>query len=142
MCANYFKFACIGHKFYLENLHFTARLVLKSIACMALVRKAADEIRITVFFKSFGVKKINELVVTSNQLTNNFADLVTSCLGQDVACGPPVVLRCFIQAKQVKSACRLPLKLLNSDSLWLARFLTYCSCKTSIPLRTHYKKRN
>jgi hypothetical protein len=36
-------------------------MVLKSATCMALVRKAADEIRITIF-SSFGAKKINELV--------------------------------------------------------------------------------
>jgi hypothetical protein len=44
--------------------------VLKSIACVALVRKAADEIKITIFFKSLGVKKINELVVPTNKLKN------------------------------------------------------------------------
>jgi hypothetical protein len=58
--------------------------VSKPIACVTLVRKAADEIRITIFFESFGVKKINELVVTSNKLTNNFAVLVTSVLGPRV----------------------------------------------------------
>jgi hypothetical protein len=42
------------------------------------------------FFKSFGVKKINELVVTSNKFSNNFAGLVTSGLGPDVILGPPV----------------------------------------------------
>jgi hypothetical protein len=42
------------------------------------------------FFKSFGVKKIIQFAVTTNKLTNNFADLVTSGLGSDVACGPPV----------------------------------------------------
>jgi hypothetical protein len=42
--------------------------VLKSIACVALACKAADEIIMTIF-KSFGLKKINELVVTSNKLT-------------------------------------------------------------------------
>jgi hypothetical protein len=41
------------------------------------------------FFKSFGAKKINELVVTSNKL-NNFAGLVTSGLESDVARGLPV----------------------------------------------------
>jgi hypothetical protein len=63
---------------------------LKSTACVALVRKAADEIRITIFLKSFGVWKINELVVTSNKLTNNFDGLVTSGLGPDMARGLPV----------------------------------------------------
>jgi hypothetical protein len=33
--------------------------VLKSIACKALVTKAPDEIRITIFFfKSFGIKEL------------------------------------------------------------------------------------
>jgi hypothetical protein len=32
---------------------------------VALVRKAAYKIRITIFFKSFGAKKMNKLVVTS-----------------------------------------------------------------------------
>jgi hypothetical protein len=62
---------------------------LKSIAG-ALVRKTTDEVRITNFFKSFGVEKINELVVTSYKLTNNFAGLITNGLGPDVARGPPV----------------------------------------------------
>jgi hypothetical protein len=52
---------------------------------MALIRKAADEIRITISFKSFGMKEINELVVTSKKLTNNRAGLFTSGLGPDVA---------------------------------------------------------
>jgi hypothetical protein len=77
-------------EFLPRKLTFYGR-VLKSIACVALVQKAADEIRITISFKSFGVKKINELVVTSNKLTNNFASLVTNGLGPDVARGPPVV---------------------------------------------------
>jgi hypothetical protein len=55
-----------------------------------LVRKAADEIRITILLKSFGVKKINKLVVTGNRLTYDFAGLVTSGLGPDVTRGPPV----------------------------------------------------
>jgi hypothetical protein len=38
-------------------------------------------------FKYFGVKKINEIVVTSNKLRNNVAKLVTSGLGPDVAPG-------------------------------------------------------
>jgi len=38
--------------------------------------------------KSFGAKEVNELVVTSNKLTN-FADLITRDLGPDVARGPP-----------------------------------------------------
>jgi hypothetical protein len=38
---------------------------------VGLVHKAADEIRITISFKSFEVKKINKLIVTSNKLTKN-----------------------------------------------------------------------
>jgi hypothetical protein len=55
---------------------------------VVLVRKAADEIRITIYFKSFGVKKINELVVSGKKLADNFAGLVTSGLGLDVTRGP------------------------------------------------------
>jgi hypothetical protein len=66
--------------------------VLKSIACVALEHKAAEEIRITIF-KHFRMKKVNEFVVTSNKLTNNFAGLVTSGLGPDVARRPPVAPR-------------------------------------------------
>jgi hypothetical protein len=43
-------------------------MVLKSVACVALVPKTADETRITIVFKSFGSKKINELVATNNRL--------------------------------------------------------------------------
>jgi hypothetical protein len=56
---------------------------------VALVRKAADQIIIDVLFKTFGIKKINKLLITGDKLTNNFADLVTSCLEPDVAFGPP-----------------------------------------------------
>jgi hypothetical protein len=59
---------------------------LKSVTYVALVRKAADKIRITMFFKPFRVRKIYELVVT-NKLTNNFTGLVTSGLRPDEACG-------------------------------------------------------
>jgi hypothetical protein len=51
--------------------------VFKSVACVAIVRKAADEIRITIFFKSIGVKKIDELIVSGNKLTNNFEGPIT-----------------------------------------------------------------
>jgi hypothetical protein len=80
--------ACIDKNFTWK-LTFYGR-VLKSIAYVTLVHKAADEIRITIFFKSFGIKKTNELVVTSNKLTNKFAGLVISGLGPDVARSPPV----------------------------------------------------
>jgi hypothetical protein len=38
---------------------------------MALVCKATDELRITIFFASFDVMEINELVVTNVKLTNS-----------------------------------------------------------------------
>jgi hypothetical protein len=62
--------------------------VLKSIACVALVCKAAVKIRIMIF--SNPSEKINELVVTRNKATNNFAGLITSDLGPNVARRPPV----------------------------------------------------
>jgi hypothetical protein len=66
--------------------------VLKLIACVALVRKAADEIKITIFvFKFLGLKKIYALVAITNKITNNFTGLFTSRLGPDLARGPPVV---------------------------------------------------
>jgi hypothetical protein len=64
--------------------------ILKSTACVALVHKATDKICIIIFFKPFGAKKINELAVTSNKLTNNFPALITSGLEPDVACRLPV----------------------------------------------------
>jgi hypothetical protein len=45
------------------------------------------------FVISLGSNKINELIVSSNKLTNNLAGLVTSFLESGVACGPPVGLR-------------------------------------------------
>jgi hypothetical protein len=57
---------------------------------VTLVRKAADETRIT-FFTSLEVNKVNELIVTSNELTN-FTGLVASGLGPDVSRGPPVLV--------------------------------------------------
>jgi hypothetical protein len=59
--------------------------VLKRISCVALVPKAADEIKITIFFKYFGENKIKKLAAISNKLKNNLAGLVTSGLGPDVA---------------------------------------------------------
>jgi hypothetical protein len=55
---------------------------------VTLVRKADKDKNHDFFFRSFGVKKINEFVETRNTLTNNFASFVTSDLGPDVACGP------------------------------------------------------
>jgi hypothetical protein len=46
-------------------------------------------------FKPFEIKKINDFVATSNELTSNFAGLVTSDLRPDVACGLPVWPHCF-----------------------------------------------
>jgi hypothetical protein len=76
-------------QFLPRKLTFYGR-VLKSIACVALVRKAADEMRIKISFKSLGIKEINGLVVTCNELTNSFEGLVTSGFVPDVARGPPV----------------------------------------------------
>jgi hypothetical protein len=45
--------------------------------------------RTTIFFRSFDVNKINNLVITSNKLNNLWA-MVTSGVGLDVACRPPV----------------------------------------------------
>lgn len=55
---------------------------------MTLVHDVTDDI-ITIFFRSFGVKKVNECVVISNKLTDKFAGLVLSGLGPVVARGPP-----------------------------------------------------
>jgi hypothetical protein len=46
------------------------------------------------FLKFFCIKKMNELVATGNKLTNNFADLVRSCLGPDVG-REPLVVSCW-----------------------------------------------
>jgi hypothetical protein len=43
---------------------------------------------IVISFKSFGAKKIHELAITGNKLTNNLAGLVTSGVRPDVARGP------------------------------------------------------
>jgi hypothetical protein len=76
MCTNYYGVTCYFKfipatalyqiQFLYGKLTFYGR-VLKSIACVVLVFKATDEIRIMIFFKSLGVKKINELVVTRNK---------------------------------------------------------------------------
>jgi hypothetical protein len=62
---------------------------------MALVRKAANEIPKDhdFLFKSLGIKKINELVITSNKLKNNFVGLVAVGLVLDVARGQPDIPR-------------------------------------------------
>jgi hypothetical protein len=57
---------------------------------VALVREAADEIGVTIILKSVGVKKLNELAVTSNNLTNNFSGLIASCTGPDMARRPRI----------------------------------------------------
>jgi hypothetical protein len=53
---------------------------------VAIVRKAAEEI--TRFLQFVGASNINESVLTGNKI-RNFASLVTSGLGSDVARGPP-----------------------------------------------------
>jgi hypothetical protein len=54
--------------------------VLQSVACVAFERKAADEITITITFKSFGENKINELgvTVTDSQITSQASLQVVS----------------------------------------------------------------
>jgi hypothetical protein len=54
--------------------------------CSTFTCKTGDEIRNTVL-KSFKVKTINELVVTSNKLTNNSLVVVTSRIGPNAAAG-------------------------------------------------------
>jgi hypothetical protein len=49
--------------------------------------------RILILFIPFGLKKMNDLVVISNNITNTFAGLITSNFGPDVARGQPVLLR-------------------------------------------------
>jgi hypothetical protein len=86
MCTNYYRF--VYFKFAPATAYMSQFLpgkrtfygrVLKLVACVALARKASDEIRITILLNlSWYVKKINELIVTSNKLTNTAAGLVTS----------------------------------------------------------------
>jgi hypothetical protein len=73
-------------QFLFKKLTYYGR-VLKPTASVALVRKVADEIRVTTFSKTFQTKKINETIVTRNKLTNNFVGLVTSGIRSDVATG-------------------------------------------------------
>lgn len=56
---------------------------------MTPVRNAADEVRLTAFFKTFGANKRNGLVVITNNLKNSFGTLVTRGLGPDVGRWPP-----------------------------------------------------
>jgi hypothetical protein len=70
------------HTFYIK--------VLRSIACVTLESKAADEIRITILFMIYKTKKLYELVVTSAQLRNDFGGLFTRDLRPGTARGPPV----------------------------------------------------
>jgi hypothetical protein len=56
---------------------------------VSLVLKAAAKIRVTIFSNPSG-QKINELVITSNKLTNNYADLIMSGFEPDVARLPPL----------------------------------------------------
>jgi hypothetical protein len=44
---------------------FIWKTYILSYGCVALVRKAADEIRVTIFFQKFQIKVINELVLSS-----------------------------------------------------------------------------
>jgi hypothetical protein len=67
-----------------------------------------------IFFKSFRAKKMNQLVVTSYKLKNNFVGIITSVLGPDVARGPPVVPRwCKVSIRS--PSCKV---LSNSTLSW------------------------
>lgn len=59
---------------------------------MAHAHTAADKNQ--NFYKSFGIKNINDVTVTSNTLTNNFVGLVSSGLGPDVVHRLPVESYC------------------------------------------------
>jgi hypothetical protein len=50
----------------------------------------------------------NELVVTRNKLINNFAGLVTSGLGPDVACGPSLITLLYANKQEVFTAAQGP----------------------------------
>jgi hypothetical protein len=74
MCTNYLELHIILNlllsSLYLAQslpakLTFYYRKSLKSVAYVALVHKAAEEIRITNFFKYIGVKKISKLVCSN-----------------------------------------------------------------------------
>jgi hypothetical protein len=54
---NFLPQQLVSNRFLPGKLTFYGR-VLKSTACVALVRKVADEIKIATFSTSFGVKKI------------------------------------------------------------------------------------
>jgi hypothetical protein len=66
---------------FLPGKHTFYDRVFNSVACVAFVRKAADEIKIMTFFKSSGIKIMNDHVVVSNNLKKYFSVLVTSGLG-------------------------------------------------------------
>jgi hypothetical protein len=74
------------------ELHITLNFLLQerlsaTVLPGKLTRWTIGEVRITILFKSCGVKKINELVVTGKKLTNTFASLIISGLRLDVAAG-------------------------------------------------------
>jgi hypothetical protein len=57
---------------------------------VTIVREAADDIRIMLFFKLLGIKKISHLVVTSKKLRNNFVGVVTNSFAPNVVRRLPV----------------------------------------------------
>jgi hypothetical protein len=63
-----FKFSLATAPNLPEKLALNGR-VLKSIASVALVRKAVDEIKESIFFKCSCLKKIKVLVVSKEKLT-------------------------------------------------------------------------
>jgi hypothetical protein len=73
-----------------KSLHFTEGF--KSITSVALVRKTADEIRISTSFSSNLWIQENKLARATSNGLNNFARRVANGLGPDVAGGPPVVM--------------------------------------------------
>jgi hypothetical protein len=107
MCINYCRVItyqkCSCTTLYLTQfspgqLTFDGR-ILKSTARVALVRKAADETRMTITFSNHSEQRkyLNELVVTSYKLTNNFPVIVKSSHGPNVAHGLSIGPRCVGQ---------------------------------------------
>jgi hypothetical protein len=90
MCLNYYILNVLN--LLLQQLVFDTFLTWKSLHCAigfsvsnvcCTCTKAADEIRITTFFKYFRVKT-KSLIVTTNKLTNSIVRLVTRGCGLHV----------------------------------------------------------
>jgi hypothetical protein len=76
-------------RLYLTEYLYSQR-VQKSIICVELECKAADEVAMTILLILL-FEKNKQLAVKSNNLINNFPGLVASGRGMNVARGPPVV---------------------------------------------------